>query len=147
MTTIELRAYVLQHRDDKEALHVYLDKLHVENPSPRVYKPEDSVAEAIAEYLKDRRQKQVWYFFSDGDEPEYLPLRSDDFLFFLAELSADRIIAKLELLVNTGAGTLSDPTRKHLQHAAIGLGKPAFSDWLLLKGEFGEETGLGYPNF
>ena len=55
MTTIELRAYVLQHRDDEEALHVYLDKLHAENPSSRVYKPEDSVADAIAEYLKDKR--------------------------------------------------------------------------------------------
>ena len=59
MTTTELRAYVLQHRDDEEALHVYLDKLHTENPSLRVYKPEDSVAEAIAEYLKDKRQKEV----------------------------------------------------------------------------------------
>ena len=40
MTTIELRAYVLEHRDDEEALHAYLDKLHTKNPSSRVYKPE-----------------------------------------------------------------------------------------------------------
>ena len=56
MTAIELRAYVLEHRDD-EALHAYLNKLHAENPSSRVYRPEDDVAEAIAEYLKDKRQK------------------------------------------------------------------------------------------
>ncbi|BAY79910.1 hypothetical protein NIES25_63980 (plasmid) [Nostoc linckia NIES-25] len=30
MTTSELRAYVLEHRDDEEALHAYLDKLHAE---------------------------------------------------------------------------------------------------------------------
>lgn len=59
MTTIELRAYVLEHRDDEEALHTYLDKLHAENPSSRVYKPEDNAAEAIAEYLKAKRQKKV----------------------------------------------------------------------------------------
>ena len=53
MTTIELRAYVLEHRDDEEALHAYLDKLHTKNPSSRVYKPKDSVTEAIAEYLKN----------------------------------------------------------------------------------------------
>lgn len=56
MTTIELRAYVLEHRDEEEALHAYLDKLHAENPSSRVYKPEDDVNEAITEYLKDRKK-------------------------------------------------------------------------------------------
>lgn len=54
MTTLELRAYVLAHRDDEEALQSYLDKLHIENPNSRVYKPEDDVAEAIAEYLKGK---------------------------------------------------------------------------------------------
>lgn len=54
MTTIELRAYVLENRGDEEALHVYLDRLHAENPSSRVYSPEDDVAEAIGEYLKDK---------------------------------------------------------------------------------------------
>jgi hypothetical protein len=53
MTTLELRAYVLEHRDDEEALQAYLDKLHSENPSSRVYKFEDNVAEAIAEYLQN----------------------------------------------------------------------------------------------
>ncbi|NET54863.1 MAG: hypothetical protein F6K47_01240 [Symploca sp. SIO2E6] len=54
MTIIELRAYVLEHRDDEEALHIYLDKLHAKNPDSRVYKPEDDVAEAISEYLRNR---------------------------------------------------------------------------------------------
>ncbi|WP_422614235.1 DUF6887 family protein [Brasilonema bromeliae] len=55
MTTIELRAYVLEHRSDEEALHAYLDKLHAENPSSHVYRPEDNVSEAVAEYLKNKR--------------------------------------------------------------------------------------------
>lgn len=59
MTIIELRAYILEHRDDEEALHAYLDKLHAKNPSSRVYRPEDNVAEAIAEYLKNKEQKAV----------------------------------------------------------------------------------------
>lgn len=56
MTKTELRVYILKHREDEKALQVYLDKLHVENPNLRAYSPEDSVAEAIAEYLKPREQ-------------------------------------------------------------------------------------------
>ncbi|MGK7873353.1 MAG: hypothetical protein AB4426_08575 [Xenococcaceae cyanobacterium] len=56
MTKAELRVYVLEHRDDEEALYIYLDKLHAENPNPQVYEPEDGVAEPIAEYLKRRKQ-------------------------------------------------------------------------------------------
>jgi hypothetical protein len=59
MTTIQLRAYILKHRDDEEALHAYLDKLHAENPSSRVYTPEDNVADAIAEYLQNKKQTNV----------------------------------------------------------------------------------------
>lgn len=55
MTATELRAYVLAHRNEEEALHAYLDKLHAENQGSRVYKPEDNVADAIAEYLKNRK--------------------------------------------------------------------------------------------
>ena len=55
MTTTELRAYVLAHRDEGEALHAYLDKLHAENRGSQVYKPDDNVADAIAEYLKNRK--------------------------------------------------------------------------------------------
>ncbi len=56
MTMLELRAYVLAHRDNEEALQAYLDKLHSDNPTSRVYKPEDNVAEAIAEFLENKRQ-------------------------------------------------------------------------------------------
>lgn len=52
MNVTELRAYVLKHREDEEALHAYLDKLYAENQNSRVYQPEENVADAIAEYLK-----------------------------------------------------------------------------------------------
>jgi len=59
MTTSELRAYVLEHRDDEEALHAYLDKLHAKKSSSRLYKPEEDVAQAIAEYLKSKKQDEI----------------------------------------------------------------------------------------
>ncbi len=59
MTTLELRAYVLTHRDDEAALQSYLDKLHSENPTSRIYQPEEDVAEAIAEYLKGKKQQKA----------------------------------------------------------------------------------------
>lgn len=59
MPTPQLRAYVLEHRDDEEALQVYLDRRHAENPNSRVYKAEDDVAEAITEYLKSKQQKEA----------------------------------------------------------------------------------------
>ncbi len=55
MTATELRAYVLAHRDEEEALHAYLDKLHTENKGSQVYQPDDNVADAIADYLKNRK--------------------------------------------------------------------------------------------
>ncbi len=55
MTALELRAYVLAHREDDEALQAYLDKLHTEQPNSPVYQPDDDVAGAIAEYLKNRK--------------------------------------------------------------------------------------------
>lgn len=55
MTVTELRAYVLTHRGEEEALHAYVDKLHAENQGSRVYKPDDNVADAIAEYLKNKK--------------------------------------------------------------------------------------------
>jgi hypothetical protein len=57
MSATELRAYVLEHREDENALHAYLDKLHAENPSSRRYKYDDSVSDAIAEYLEKKRPK------------------------------------------------------------------------------------------
>ncbi len=55
MTAVELRVYVLAHRDEEEALHAYIDKLHAENKGSQVYKPDDNVADAIANYLKNRK--------------------------------------------------------------------------------------------
>ncbi len=55
MTAVKLRAYVLSHRDEEEALHAYLDKLHAENRGSQVYRPDDNVANAIAEYLKNKK--------------------------------------------------------------------------------------------
>jgi hypothetical protein len=52
MTTIDLRAYVLQHREDAEALHMLIDKLHADSSSARVYSPEDNISEALAEHLQ-----------------------------------------------------------------------------------------------
>jgi hypothetical protein len=44
---------VLKHRDDEETLHAYLDKLQSRNQA-HGYTPEEEVALAIAEYLKDK---------------------------------------------------------------------------------------------
>lgn len=55
ITKTQLRAYVLAHRDEEQALQAYMDKLHAESPNLRVYKAEDNVAEAIAEYLNSRK--------------------------------------------------------------------------------------------
>jgi hypothetical protein len=59
MSKFELRAYVLEHRDDEEALHAYLDRLHAENPSSRIYQPDDNVAEAVAEYMQHKASREV----------------------------------------------------------------------------------------
>jgi hypothetical protein len=59
MTTQEHRAYVLENRDDDEALQTYLDRRHSENPNARVYTDGDNVSEAIAEYLKSKRQPEA----------------------------------------------------------------------------------------
>jgi hypothetical protein len=52
MTTIDLRAYLLQHRDDEEALHVLIDKLKANSSSTRVYSPEDNIADALTEHMQ-----------------------------------------------------------------------------------------------
>jgi hypothetical protein len=56
ITSLELRAYVLAHRDDEEALPIYLDKRRTENLNPLVYQPGDDVAALIAEYLQSKKQ-------------------------------------------------------------------------------------------
>jgi len=59
MTAQQLRAYVLEHRADEEALQIFLDRRRSENPNSRVYRAEDNVAEAIAEYLERKRQQEA----------------------------------------------------------------------------------------
>lgn len=54
MTKTELLAYVLAHREDQAGLYAYLDKIHSENPNPRVYSSEDNITEAITDYRKNR---------------------------------------------------------------------------------------------
>ncbi len=58
MTKTELRAYLVEHREDEEALHLYLDKAHTENPNSRIYSPDENVSDAVAEYIQslDRQQ-------------------------------------------------------------------------------------------
>jgi hypothetical protein len=57
MTTPELRAYLLDHRDNEEALHAYLDRRHSENPNARLYNAEDDVSEAISGYLEKKKHE------------------------------------------------------------------------------------------
>jgi hypothetical protein len=58
MTQSELRAYVLDHRKDEEALHAYIDKCRAENPPSKQYKLGDDFGAAIDEYLRNRQQNQ-----------------------------------------------------------------------------------------
>jgi hypothetical protein len=58
MTKTELRAYLLEHREDEEALHLYLDKAHTDNPNSRIYRPEENVSDAVAEYIQNLGQQQ-----------------------------------------------------------------------------------------
>jgi hypothetical protein len=57
MTSRDLLTYVLDHREDKEAFYVYIDKRHAENPNPREYAPDEDVSVAIAEHLRAQELK------------------------------------------------------------------------------------------
>lgn len=59
MSKFELRAYVLDHREEEEALHAYLDRLHAENPHSRIYQPNDNVAEAVAEFMQQKTPSET----------------------------------------------------------------------------------------
>jgi hypothetical protein len=56
MTTSDLRTHLLQHRDDEEALHILVDRLHADSSSTRVYSPEDNISEALAEHLQSTQR-------------------------------------------------------------------------------------------
>ena len=58
MTKIELRAYILEHREDEEALHLYLDKAHTDNPNSRIYSTEENVSDAVTEYIQNLEQQK-----------------------------------------------------------------------------------------
>lgn len=58
MTAGETRAYLLEHRDDQEALQAFVDKVHALNPNPRTYGPDDNVADAIEEHLKELARRE-----------------------------------------------------------------------------------------
>jgi hypothetical protein len=51
LTTQQLRAYVLEHRENDEALQIYLARRRAENPDAYVYQADEDVSEAIANYL------------------------------------------------------------------------------------------------
>jgi phosphoketolase len=57
MSKHELRAYVLQNRDDEEALQVYLDKVATENPNSHIYSPDENVSDALARYLEQQNHQ------------------------------------------------------------------------------------------
>jgi hypothetical protein len=59
MSKSELRAYVLQHRDDLEALQTYLDKVQTENTSSsRVHSIDENVGEALDRYLENQPDRK-----------------------------------------------------------------------------------------
>jgi hypothetical protein len=58
MSKSELRDYVLQHREDEEALQAYLDKVHTENLTSPIYSPEENVSDALARYLERQRDRK-----------------------------------------------------------------------------------------
>ena len=58
MTKTDLRNYVLAHREDEEALQVYLDRVGSETSKSRVYSPEENVESSIAEYVNSQVQRE-----------------------------------------------------------------------------------------
>lgn len=59
MTRKDLIAYILEHRDDKQAFHVLMDKAHLE-PSPEVYPAPQSIDDLkhFSQLLEKFRQEQ-----------------------------------------------------------------------------------------
>ena len=59
LTTQQLREYVLAHREDNDALQVYLQRRRSENQPSRVYTAQDDVGEAIASYLQTKTDQEA----------------------------------------------------------------------------------------
>jgi hypothetical protein len=56
MTKSELRAYVLEHREDTEAFEALADRIYA-NPNPQWYQPEDT--EKIVELIQASKQRNI----------------------------------------------------------------------------------------
>ena len=57
MTKTEIRAYILEHRDDQEAVQAFFDKIYADDPNPKYYGPDDNISEIISEYIEKKRQQ------------------------------------------------------------------------------------------
>jgi hypothetical protein len=55
MTRQELRAYVLKHRDDEEAMHLYMDRLHTDEDVFRFRGTYDQIGEEQFRQLVTQR--------------------------------------------------------------------------------------------
>jgi hypothetical protein len=60
MTRKELRAYILQHRDDGDAIHAMVLKIEAD-PNTKWYAPEDAdrFPEIYAEHMKIREERRA----------------------------------------------------------------------------------------
>ncbi|PSB58146.1 DUF6887 family protein [Chamaesiphon polymorphus] len=56
MTKSELRAYVLEHREDTEAFEALADRIYA-NPNPQWYQPEDT--EQIVDLIQVFKQRNI----------------------------------------------------------------------------------------
>ena len=59
MTKTDLRNYVLAHREDEEALQVYLDRVGSETSKSRVYSPDENVESSIAKYVNSQVKREI----------------------------------------------------------------------------------------
>ncbi len=56
MTKAELRTYVLEHREDRDAFQALADRIYA-NPNPQWYPPEDT--ERIADILSNSQSNRI----------------------------------------------------------------------------------------
>jgi hypothetical protein len=56
MAKYELRAYVLEHREDTQAFEALADRIYA-NPNPQWYQPEDT--EKIVDLIQDFKQINI----------------------------------------------------------------------------------------
>jgi hypothetical protein len=56
MTKAELRSYVLEHREDRDAFQALADRIYA-NPNPQWYQPEDT--ERVANILSNSQSNKI----------------------------------------------------------------------------------------